>query len=118
MGMFTPQIGIKPLEGLCRRAGTALEAGIDVRTVWKREAERATGHLQGRLLDISDSVNRGQSLAEAFKPTADYFPPILHEMVAVGEQTGHLDTIFAQLANHYQTQLKMRRTFWSPSPGR
>jgi type IV pilus assembly protein PilC len=111
MGMFTPQIGVKPLEGLCRRVGTALEAGIDVRTVWRREAERATGPLQGRLLDISDAVNRGQTLSEAFKPTADYFPPILHEMVAVGEQTGHLDTIFAQLADHYQTQLKMRRTF-------
>ena len=46
MGMFTPQIGVKPLEGLCRRVGTALEAGIDARTVWAREAERARGAMQ------------------------------------------------------------------------
>ena len=111
MGMFTPQIGVKPLEGLCRRVGTALEAGIDARTVWKREAERATGPLQSRLLEVSDAINSGQSLADAFQPTGAYFPAILHEMVAVGEQSGHLDTIFAQLADHYHAQLKMRRMF-------
>jgi type II secretory pathway component PulF len=111
MGMFSPQIGVKPLEGLCRRVGTSLEAGVDARTVWKREAERATGPLQSRLFEISDNISRGSSLAEAFRPTGDYFPSLLHEMVKVGEQTGHLDTIFNQLADHYQTHIKMRRMF-------
>ena len=32
-------------------------------------------------------------------------------MAEVGEQTGHLDSIFAQLAEHYQTQVNMQRTF-------
>ena len=43
MAMFSPQISLKPLVGLCRRLSTALEAGIDARTVWAREAERASG---------------------------------------------------------------------------
>jgi type II secretory pathway component PulF len=111
MGMFSPQIAVKPLESLCRRVSTSLEAGVDARTVWRREAERATGHLQSRLSDISDAVDSGQSLASALEPTGDYFPAIFREMTEVGEQTGHLDTVFAQLAEHYRAQLSMRRTF-------
>ena len=90
---------------------TSLEAGIDARTAWAREAQRATGFLKSHLLDISDAVNQGHSLTDALAPTRDYFPPIFREMAAVGEQTGHLDAVFAQLADHYQTQLNMRRTF-------
>jgi type II secretory pathway component PulF len=111
MSMFSPQIGTVPLVGLCRRMSTALEAGIDARTAWSREAQRATGALRRRLLDISDAVNQGYSLTDALVPTGDYFPPLLREMTAVGEQTGHLDSVFAQLADHYQTQVTMRRSF-------
>jgi len=111
MSMFSPRIGIGPLVGLCRRLSTALEAGIDARAVWAREAQRATGFLKSRLLDISDAVNQGTSLTDALAPTGDYFPAIFREMAEVGEQTGHLDSVFAQLAEHYQTQLTMRRGF-------
>ncbi len=38
MSMFSPQIGTGPLVGLCRRMSTSLEAGIDARTAWAREA--------------------------------------------------------------------------------
>ena len=111
MSMFSPRIGIGPLVGLCRRLSTALEAGIDARTVWARETERATGRLKSRLLDISDAVNQGTSLTDALASTGDYFPAIFREMAEVGEQTGHIDSVFAQLAEHYQTQVNMRRTF-------
>jgi type IV pilus assembly protein PilC len=113
MSMFSPQIGTGPLVGLCRRLSTSLEAGIDARTVWAREAERATGFLKSRLLDISDAVNRGESLTDALAPTGDYFPTIFREMAEVGEQTGHLDAIFAQLAEHYEAKVRMRRTFYA-----
>jgi type IV pilus assembly protein PilC len=111
MSMFSPRIGTNHLVGLCRRLSTSLEAGIDARTVWAREAQRASGFLKSHLLDISDAVNQGQSLTDALAPTRDYFPPLFRELVAVGEQTGHLDAVFAQLADHYQSQLTMRRTF-------
>ena len=34
-------------------------------------------------------------------------------MVGVGEQTGHLGEVFGRLAEHYQAQVKLRRTFLS-----
>lgn len=111
MSMFSPQIGTNQLAGLCRRMGTALEAGIDARTAWGREADRATGYLKSHLLDISDAVNRGRSLSDSLAATGEYFPSIFREMVGVGEKTGHLDDVFLQLAEHYQSQVTMRRSF-------
>jgi type IV pilus assembly protein PilC len=111
MDFFSPRIGLKPLAGLCHRLATSLEAGVDARTVWSREADRAVGAMRRNLTLVSQGVNRGQTLVDSLEPTDEYFPAIFREMAAVGEQTGHLDGVFAQLADHYQTQLAMRRVF-------
>jgi type II secretory pathway component PulF len=113
VSLFSPRIQTKALVGLCRRLSTSLEAGIDARTVWAREVERAAGHLhlQRHLSTISAAANRGQSLADALAETGEFFPPIFRELAQVGEQTGHLDGVFAQLADHYQARLTMQRTF-------
>jgi len=108
---FSPRIHLKPLVGLCRRLSTALEAGIDVRTVLAREADRASGHLRRHLLQISRDLAGGESLADALIPTRDFFPPLFRELIDVGEQTGGLDGVLRQLAEHYQTRLTMRRNF-------
>ena len=109
--LFSPRIQLKPLIGLCRRTSTALEAGIDVRKVFVREADRATGHLSRHLLQISQDLAQGVSLADSLKETSDYFPLLFRELIEVGEQTGGLDAVLLQLAEHYQTRLSMRRNF-------
>jgi type IV pilus assembly protein PilC len=103
---------MKALAGFCRRSATALGAGIDVRTVLAREAERMPGWAaRGRLRAASQSVQRGESMAEALAATGDFFPPLFRELVAVGEQSGHLSEVFAQLADHYEGRLQLRRVF-------
>jgi type IV pilus assembly protein PilC len=56
-------------------------------------------------------VAQGESLTEALDATGDYFPLLFREMVEVGEQSGHLGEIFAQLAEHYENQIQLRRVF-------
>jgi type IV pilus assembly protein PilC len=111
--MFSSRIAPKPLVGLCRRLSTSLGAGIDVRTVWKREADRSSGTLCDQLLVVSQAINRGDSLSEALAGTADFFPTLFREMVSLGEETGHLDEVLARLADHYQNQINMRRAFFA-----
>jgi type II secretory pathway component PulF len=111
MPFFSPRVRTKDLVGLCRRMGTSLEAGIDARTAWGREINRATGPLRRHVSTISQAVNHGETLTEAFAETGDFFPAILREMVQVGEQTGHLDSIFTQMADQYEVRLAMRRSF-------
>lgn len=109
--VFASHVKLKHLAGLCRRVGTALEAGIDVRTVWAREAERASGRTARQLAAVSRAINRGHSLSEAFAGTKNFFPPMFRELAEVGERTGHLSEVFAQLAEHYENQVELRRNF-------
>ncbi len=110
--LFSSRVGTKRLAGLCRRLSTALGAGIDIRRALAREAEGASGHAaRANLRTLSETVDRGDTLGEAVAATGDYFPVLLRELVEVGEQTGHLSEIFAQLADHYERQLDLRRSF-------
>ncbi len=111
--LFSPRIDIKPLADLCHRLSMSLEAGIDARTIWAREAERAQGRTRQHLAIVSDAINHGEATTDALRLTGDFFPTMFCEMVAVGEQTGRLDAVLAQLAEHYQNQLTLRRNFWS-----
>ena len=109
--LFSPRISTRELAQLCRRLAIAVEAGIDARTMWAKEAQRAKGHTRSHLQIISRAANQGESLRDALKETGDFFPVLFREMVAVGEQTGKLDAIFAQLAENCQERMKLRRQF-------
>src|SRR5262249_48200729 len=41
------------------------------------------------------------------------FPEFFQELVRVGETSGHLPEVFRQLAEHYEHQMKMRRSLLS-----
>jgi len=106
------RITTKQLEGLCRRLGMSLEAGIDLRTALKREAERASGFTaRRRFFAMSDAVQQGASLRESLDYTDTYFPPLFHAVVRVGEESGHLGETLGELADHYEGQLRLRRRF-------
>ena len=109
---FSSRIPLKPLAALCQRLATALVAGIDVRTVWAREAQQARGLAARRQLAlVGRAVREGESVTAAVAATGDFFPPLFREMVEVGEQSGHLGEVFARLAEHYQAQVQLRRNF-------
>jgi type II secretory pathway component PulF len=113
MGEFlSPRMSLVERARLCRRLATTLTAGIDIRKVLAREAEQArTATARRRLSEVSSAVAQGESLSAALATTGDFFPPLFHELVEVGEQTGHQGEIFAKLAEHYENQMQLRRTF-------
>ena len=108
---FSARISLGTLVPLCHRLATALGAGVDARTVWSREAQRARGSARPRLAAVSQAIDRGESLAAAINATGDYFPEMFRQLVEVGETTGHVAEVFEQLYGHYQHQRDMRRAF-------
>jgi type IV pilus assembly protein PilC len=56
---------------------------------------------QDLLTDISDDIRQGTSLSAAIAKYPDYFPPLVSQMIVVGEATGQLDGMFARLASFY-----------------
>jgi type IV pilus assembly protein PilC len=110
--IFSSRIGLTELAQLCRRLATAIEAGIDIRQVWKREATgRVSAGLRKKLQQVSDAVARGETVSDAIADTGSYFPPLFREMVHVGEETGKLSEVFRQLTANYEHQLQLRRNF-------
>ncbi|MHB8900851.1 MAG: type II secretion system F family protein [Thermoguttaceae bacterium] len=110
--MFFSRISTRKLVDLCNRVSTSLSAGLDARTVWRNEAHRAQGIVaRKRLRTVSEAVDAGADMREALAETDGYFPELFHELTHIGHQTGHLDEALAQLAKHYEFQLKIRRGF-------
>lgn len=52
-------------------------------------------------------VEKGLGLSEAIT-RLDGFPPILSQMVAVGEETGKLDEILAKLSHYYESESEVK----------
>lgn len=108
-----PRIGLKSLAGLCRRLATGLGAGVDVRKVWAREAERATGVAKQKFEFIAQAANKGTPVADAADACGEYFPELFRAMMHVGEQAGHQSEVLRELADRYDHQVAMRRSFIS-----
>lgn len=53
------------------------------------------------LREISSDVREGERLATAISKYPAYFPPLVSQMVAVGETTGQVDQIFTRIADFY-----------------
>jgi type II secretory pathway component PulF len=112
--LFSPRIGLRDLAQLCQRLAIALASGIEVRRVLERETGNTRRPvLRSYLREINDAVAKGDTFTEGLARTDKYFPPLLAEMVNVGEQTGHLAEVFRHLADHYAEQLRLRRSFLS-----
>lgn len=57
------------------------------------------------LHDVAEAIRRGELLSQALSRDAVYFPPIVGQMVAVGERTGKLDEMFSRVAKFYTREV-------------
>jgi type IV pilus assembly protein PilC len=90
----------------CRNLGTMIKSGVPILQALDIVAD-TTGNwlLTQAVRDIQDSVRQGEALT---KPLAahDIFPPMVSQMMAVGEDTGALDTMLAKVAEFYDQEVE------------
>ncbi len=112
--IFAPRYSTRETAQLCQRLSIAIDSGIEIRKIWADETNRAPpGMAKSRFHTISQAVGDGHSMTQALAATGDYFPLLMRELTAVGEETGKLDAVYKQLAEHYQLRLQMRRNFFA-----
>jgi len=97
----------------CRTLKHSLGAGLDPIKVFRQQGKSGPRALRGIAQDIADKLGKGESLEDALEPHRDSFPPLFIELVAVGEQSGRLEDTFSELAEYYETTLKVQRDFRS-----
>jgi general secretion pathway protein F len=61
--------------------------------------------ISGSLTIIAQGVKRGEGIAGPMK-RAGQFPPLAGHLLAVGEETGRIDTMFNRMADIYETDTK------------
>jgi type IV pilus assembly protein PilC len=81
-------------------AGVPLLAALDItaKTAGNHVVEKAMG-------EVIESVKRGGTIAEPLRHAA-VFPGMVAQMVAVGEETGALDTMLSKIADFYEDQVE------------
>lgn len=107
-----PLIGsITVLSNAARFSGTTatlLRAGIPVSEVMRMAIDTTgNGIVRERLREVEEQLLRGEGLS---KPLADskVFPPMLVQMVEVGEETGTLDSNLETMAGFYAGEVDER----------
>lgn len=97
----------------CRTLKHSLGAGLDPIKVFKQQGKSGPMALRGVAKDLAAKLAKGASLEDALEPYRKRFPPLFVELVAVGEQSGRLEETFSELADYYETTLKVQRDFRS-----
>jgi type IV pilus assembly protein PilC len=94
------------LSRFSRNLGTMLQSGVPILQSLDIVASTTSNIVLERAVrDVQESVRRGESLAG---PLAQHsvFPPMVVQMLAVGEDTGAMDTMLAKIAEFYDQEVE------------
>ncbi len=111
--MLSNRISSRQLALLCRSIATPLHAGVEVIKTLSQAAKRSQGRLRTVLDDVVDQLKSGEDLATAFRNHGRYFPDLFCDMLDVAERTGNLPEVLRELAEHYENNVRLWRTFLS-----
>ncbi len=104
-----PKIKQKDVIIFCRQFSTMIDAGLPIiqcLDILSSQAENPK--MKKILLDVKDSVESGQTLAESLKKYPDLFDSLFVNMIAAGEAGGILDTILRRLSDHLEKAAKLK----------
>ena len=89
----------------CRTSSLLLNAGISVLQVLEIIAYGVDNMVyQEALLSARKKIEKGFSLSQSLVDYADIFPPIVLQMISVGEETGKLDDVMMKLSVYFEAE--------------
>jgi type IV pilus assembly protein PilC len=89
-----------------RTLGTLLKSGVPILSGLSISKEAmANAVLMDDVDEASAGVKQGRGLAEILRKSR-YFPPMVVDMIAVGEEGGNLDEVLVSVADSYDLQVE------------
>jgi type IV pilus assembly protein PilC len=93
------------LSRFARTLGTLSRSGVPILQALDIVQETVKNSVMARAVqDVQSSVKEGESLAKPLTRHA-VFPPMVVQMMAVGEETGALDTMLGKIADFYDDEV-------------
>jgi len=62
-------------------------------------------HYRYALLEMGEAIKKGKKISDAISQHPNLFPPVIVQMMSVGEETGEIDNILEELAEFYETEI-------------
>jgi type IV pilus assembly protein PilC len=102
LGMLMRKIAVARF---CRTLSTLLSSGVPILDGLEITAKTAGNTIiEEAIMMTRTSIERGETIAAPLKETG-VFPPMVTQMIAVGETTGALDTMLAKIADFYEEEV-------------
>jgi type IV pilus assembly protein PilC len=104
--VFGPLFQKVALGRFARNLGTMMHSGVPILQSLDIVAETTGNVVLARAIrDVQDNVRRGESLTG---PLANHpvFPPMIVQMMSVGEDTGALDTMLHKVSDFYDQEVE------------
>jgi type IV pilus assembly protein PilC len=103
--LFGPLIRKAAVAKFTRTLGTMISSGVPIldglEIVAKSAGNRTIEHA---VLHVRDRISEGRSMSEPLAETG-VFPPMVVQMIAVGESTGAMDTMLNKIADFYEEEV-------------
>jgi type IV pilus assembly protein PilC len=102
LGMLMRKIAVARF---CRTLSTLTSSGVPILDGLQITARTAGNSIiEDAIMATRKSVEEGKTISEPLSDT-DVFPTMVVQMIAVGEQTGALDTMLSKIADFYEDEV-------------
>ena len=101
--LLTGRVGDSDLALFCRQLGAMVNAGVGIIDALEIVAEQMPNKkLADAVNEVAKGVSEGMALSSAMNEHKDVFPELVINLVAVGEETGELDTALMRASEYYE----------------
>jgi len=105
-----PPLLYSELGRFCRSLSVMIKAGLKLQEIMEILPESTTNHVfRNALKQVKERLLLGEGLGEPMSRLS-IFPPLLVQMVAVGEESNTLDFTMGVVADFYETEAEARTT--------
>jgi len=103
--IFGPLLRKVAVAKFTRTLGTLIKSGVPILqaldTVAKTSGNKV---IEAAIFKARESIREGEKVAEPLKRSG-VFPPMVTQMISVGEETGNLDTMLAKIGDFYDQEV-------------
>ncbi len=102
LGMILRKIAVARF---CRTLGTLLSSGVAILEALDITARTAgNAVIEQAVQAVKKEVEEGKTIADPLQKSGQ-FPPMVCQMISVGEQTGNMDTMLSKIADFYEDEV-------------
>jgi type IV pilus assembly protein PilC len=109
--LLSSRLSLSDLIELCRSLRHYLGAGLSLVAAFRQQAKRGGARVRPVAGRIVTALEHGDSLEDTLQREEAAFPSLFLALARVGEQSGMLAEVFAELEKYYVRQQKLWRLF-------